>query len=352
MKITLLNRKHTFILALLCISMSILSACHNEARQCETPVNIIFDTDIGNDIDDAEALALLNLYMDDAKINLLGICLNKEGKETVGYVDLMNTFYGHTDIPLARARDNGGDGPAASGLYTGQVCALEKNDGTALFPVTGADYETLPDGHVLYRKLLASQPDSSVTIVSVGFLTNLARLLDTPADEYSPLAGKELVAKKVKLLSIMAARFDSETPEYNVLINIPAARKIFEEWPGRIVSIPWEIGRDVRYPAESMENDFGWVEAHPLKEAYVRYSEMPYDNWMFDPAAVVYAVEGGKYFTASGSGTIKVDDNGVTTFSSSPDGLHSYLYVTEEQADTLRNYFMEHLTRKPACLSK
>src|SRR4030095_12947665 len=51
-----------------------------------------------------------------------------------------------------------------------------------------------------YRKALASQPDRSVTIITVGFLTNLADLLRSSPDEYSKLKGKELVNKKVKQL--------------------------------------------------------------------------------------------------------------------------------------------------------
>ena len=97
----------------------------------------------------------------------------KEGEQTARYVDIMNSFYGHTGIPMARARDNGGDGTEIEEAYTSQVCALTAEDGTPIFATAGVDYENLPDGHILYRKLLSEQPDSSVVIVSVGFLTNL-----------------------------------------------------------------------------------------------------------------------------------------------------------------------------------
>lgn len=312
----------------------------------DSPIRIIFDTDMGNDIDDAEALALLHTYIDDGQIDLLGICLNKEGELTSRFVDIMNTFYGHTDIPLGRARNNGGDGTNPVDAYTGKVCALTASDGTPLFPTTGIDYDALPDGHMLYRQLLATQPDHSVVVVSVGFLTNLARLLDTPADDYSPLTGKELVARKVKYLSIMAGRFRDEVPEYNVMINIPAAKKIFEEWPAPIVSMPWELGEVVRYPVKSMENDYDWTPAHPLKEAYIRYQTMPYSNWMFDPTAVIYAVEGETLYTSSDPGTITVDDAGITRFTPDPNGRHSYTTLTPEQAQALIDYSVARLTRQ------
>ena len=320
-----------------------------QTRTSNDVVNVIFDTDIGNDIDDAEALALFHHYMDEGRVNLLGICLNKEGEKTARYVDIMNTFYGHTGIPMARARDNGGDGSPADERYTGKVCDMTAEDGTPLFPTTGVDYENLPDGEILYRKLLASQPDKSVTVISVGFLTNIARLLDTPADEYSPLTGRELVKKKVKELSIMAGRFSETIPEFNVMYNIPAAQKIFNEWPSEIVCLPWELVLDIRYPAESIENDFNWIAAHPLKEAYIRWCDMPFDNMMFDPTAVVYGVEGGDMFTTSGPGTVTVSDEGVTTFAPDENGKHSYMMVTDEQAAAVKAYFVDYLTRKPAC---
>lgn len=346
-----LTMNHIKPFLLICLCALTFAGCGRNTGAGQR-INVIFDTDIGNDIDDAEALALLNRYIDEGRINLLGICLNKEGEKTARYVDIMNTFYGHTDIPMARARNNGGDGEDPADRYTGKVCDLTKEDGSPLFATTGVDYENLPNGEILYRKLLAAQPDNSVTIISVGFLTNLARLLDTPADEYSPLTGKELVEKKVKLLSIMAGRFIDEVPEYNVVINIPPAKKIFEEWPTRIASLPWELGEVVRYPAASIEKDYSWVAAHPFKEAYVRYGDMPYDNWMFDPTAVIYAVEGENLFTSSEPGTISVDDEGVTRFIPSPDGKHVHISLTPEQARALIDYSVRKLTAKPACFSE
>lgn len=327
------------------------SACKQQEVTAEQRINIIFDTDIGNDIDDTEALCLLNHKIDEGKINLLGVCLNKEGENTAKFVDIVNTFYGHASmIPVGRARNNGGDGTDQEENYAGQTVKLTAEDGSPLFKTTGIGYEDLPDSHILYRKLLAEAEDNSVIVVSVGFLTNLARLLDTPADEYSPLTGKELIEKKVKMLSIMAGRFKDEAPEYNVMINIPSAKKLFAEWPGEIVCSPWEIGEAVRYPGESILNDYEWAGAHPLKESYIRWAgEMPYDNYMFDPTAVLFAIEGDSMCTLTEPGFIAVDDEGVTRYTPDPAGKHRYFTVNEEQAKAMVDYFKENLTAKPAC---
>ncbi len=41
--------------------------------------------------------------------------------------------------------------------------------------------------YALYRKILQNQPDKSVTIVTVGFLTNICDLLKSEPDEIIPL---------------------------------------------------------------------------------------------------------------------------------------------------------------------
>ena len=49
-----------------------------------------------------------------------------------------------------------------------------------------------------YRKVLSEAEDRSVVISAIGFATNLASLLQSDGDSYSPLNGWDLVAAKVK----------------------------------------------------------------------------------------------------------------------------------------------------------
>eukprot|EP00964_Phaeocystis_antarctica_P029428 scaffold16579_cov58-Phaeocystis_antarctica.AAC.3 len=55
----------------------------------------------------------------------------------------------------------------------------------------------VPDALDVYRRVLAASPARSVTIASVGLLTNLELLLRSAPDAHSPLTGQELVAEKV-----------------------------------------------------------------------------------------------------------------------------------------------------------
>lgn len=65
----------------------------------------------------------------------------------------------------------------------------------------------VPSAVAVYRKVLAAQPDRSVTISSIGIHTNLAGLLKSEPDEHSPLPGLELVRRRVKLLAVMGGKY-------------------------------------------------------------------------------------------------------------------------------------------------
>lgn len=347
-------KKFQIVLGML-LAIGLTNCGTNSQKQNEESApadKIILETDIGNDVDDALALDMLYKYMDSKKIDLLAIMINKEGSYPAEYVDIMNTWYGYPEIPVGIIH-GGADCETDAVNYAKAVCLLQKNDSTKMFKRSHeGSYGSLPDAHLLYRKILAQQPDSSVTIVSVGFSTNLARLLDTPADEFSPLTGKELVQQKVKKLCTMAGCFNNvNLCEYNVVKDIPAAQKVFEEWPGTLVTSPFEVGIAIEYPATSIENDFVWAGCHPMVEAYKSYQKMPYDRPTWDLTSVLYAVEGDSLFTLSPAGKITVNDNGSTAFTPDSASNRYYLSVDSIQAGKIRKHFIELITQKPLCYS-
>ena len=318
-----------------------------EAAKDNEVVNLIMETDIGNDIDDALAMDLLYKYLDAGKIILMAVNINKEGTAPAEYVDILNTWYGYSDIPIGVIRD-GADCENDATNYAKAVVDMKDSTGAPAFARSLKEYDSLPDAHILYRKLLAGAEDESVVIASVGFSTNLIRLLDTQADEYSELSGKDLVAKKVRLLVTMAG--DIEDPnlhEYNVVKDIPAAKIIFEEWPTPVVTSPFEVGIKIQYPGSSIENDFGWAGLHPVVEAYKAYQTMPYDRPTWDPTAILYAVEGSDWFTVSPTGNITVTEEGSTIFTPDENVTRRYLSVDQDQADSVKAHFIKMITSKP-----
>lgn len=309
------------------------TSCRQKAEMTAEPARVIFETDFGNDTDDAIAIDLLHKFADEGRVELLAVNVNKRGLLPAEFADVINTFYGRGDIPVGVVEGTTHQDDA----YDYCRKTLDSTD----FERSITDYESLPAAHLLSRKVLASQPDNSVNVISVGFSTNLAKLLDSSADEYSPLSGKELVARKVKLLTVMAGRFDSANGEFNVTQDIQAARKVFSEWPGEIVFSPWELGDKVLYFAKNI-TDLEWC-VHPVAVAYKNYIKMPYDRMMWDPTAVIYAIEGDKFFTVGPSGTVSVDSEGITTFNEDPAGKHRILSVTEEQAEAAMQYIKERV---------
>ncbi len=291
------------------------------------PVRIIFDTDMGNDVDDALALAVIHALESRGEARLIAVTVTKDSPHAAALVDVIDTFYGRGEIPIGMVSH--GKTPEDSAMI--RVPVERKNtDGSYVYPrrLTSA----APDAVTVLRRALAKEARQSVVIVQVGFSTNLARLLASGADAESPLSGSQLAAEKVRLLSAMAGHFPTGNPEYNVKTDIPAAQKVFQDWPSPIVFSGFEIGQALLFPARSIENDFGWVHDHPVAEAYRNYMKMPYDRQTWDLTAALYAIRpDAKYFSLSPPGTVKVDDKGQTIFTADPNGKSRYLILEESQ---------------------
>ncbi len=306
------------------------------AARCHEPVRLIFDTDMGNDVDDALALALIHSLQSRGEVRLLAVTVTKDNPWAAAYIDAVNTFYGRPDIPIGVVRNGKEPG---DGKFNRQVADRRKPDGTHVYPHDLTDGRKAPEAVGLLRRILAKEADQSVVIVQVGFSTNLVRLLDSAPDEVSPLSGKELAARKVKLLSVMAGWFPDGKPEYNVRVDIPSARKLFGQWPTPIVFSGFEIGQAIRYSASSIERDYAYVVDHPVAEAYRLYDKMPHDRPTWDLTSVFYLVR-PDYFGLSDPGTVEVDDEGRTRLKPSPSGRHRYLTVTPEQASRIKEAFL------------
>ncbi len=329
----------------------IFSACGGSKTIQDTgdagPMKVIFETDMGNDVDDALALDMLFKYVEDGDIDLLGISSNKRDSGSMEYLDILTTWYGRPDIPLGYVVNGAPCDDAVN--YAEAVHSLKTPDGAPMFSRSHASDAHMQPSVAMYRSLLAQQPDSSVTVISVGFSTNLAQLLDSEPDAFSPLPGKELVAQKVARLVTMAG--DMVHPgvgEYNVIRDVDAARKVFAEWPTPVVTSPHEVGAQIEYPASSIENDFAWADVHPVVEAYKAYLPMPYDRPTWDLTSVLYAVEGeGDYFSLSEPGEILVDSAGVTTFKVDAAGNRRYLMADPAQAARVLDRFLTIIPRQP-----
>ena len=319
------------------------------AAYAAQPVRLVFDTDLGNDVDDAMALAVIHALQNRDECELLAITTTKDNPYVAPMANLLNTFYGRPEIPIAVVKNGA---TKEDGKYNRQVLELKDDAGNLRYPrsLTPEGSANLPDAVPFLRKLLAESPDNSVVMVQVGFFTNFARLLDTPADNISPLSGKELIAKKVKLLSLMAGAFN-EPPgfkEYNVVNDIQSAKKLVAEWPSEMVFSGHEIGRLIQHPPASMKEDYDYVKYHPLKDAYNFYRGLDNSQPAYDLTSVLYALRSNRgYFTLSPPGIVTVQDDGQTSFAVSANGKHRYMTVSPEQIAMVREAFVQLCSEPP-----
>ena len=293
------------------------------------PVRIIFDTDMGNDIDDALALAMLHAFESRGEARLLAVTITKDNRWAAPYVDLVNTFYRRGDIPIGVVHN--GKTPQSNPMI--QVPSERKRqDGSYVYPHKITDGSQAPEAVSLLRKVLVRQPDGSVVLVQTGFSTNLARLLDSGPDGASPLSGRDLAAKKVRLLVAMAGNYVSPKPEFNVETDVPSASKLLADWPTPIVVSGYEVGESMLFPASSIEHDFSYVPDHPVAEGYRLLMKMPYDRPTWDLTAALYAVwPDHGFFDLSLPGRITVLPDGGTEFTPDPKGNTRYLIATEAE---------------------
>jgi hypothetical protein len=289
---------------------------------------IIFDTDIGGDADDLGALAMLHNYVSRGDCELLAIMCWGDDKYAVPAIDAINRFYHHPNVPIGVRKD----GTSTSEKNYNQAIANNFD-----YKLT---YNDVPNAVDLYRKVLAQQADSSVTIVAVGPLKNIERLLKSKADQHSPLNGPELISKKVKEFVIMGGKFPKGDNEWNFNGNMPGVTKFtIDNLKVPIVFSGFELGVQIQTGAIFNTID----EETPLYKGFMYFSEhAPWmkdrfkgkilDNSTFDQTAVLYAVNGGVgvLWEKVTGGYCEADDTGGNRWVKRENSNHSYLKLIEK----------------------
>ena len=281
---------------------------------------IILDTDIGSSTDDLFSLEMLCFYQQQGRCKLLGVVVDREGEDCAACADVMNTYFNCGDVPIGLVRD-GVKNPMVWIDYKA-LPTYTKADGTPMFARSIDDYSALPDGWQLYRRLLAAQPDHSVSICSTGFTVCIAQLLESEGDAYSPLSGIELVRRKVKCLYIQGGSFgQSPEPDYNFLQALDFAKTFFRLWPSDvdIIFAPMEAGDGIDYLPEQVIADVSWTDKHPIKQVYM-VCDCDTGQKMWDPLTVINAVEGNELIKLTERGTAVLDDDGKVIFTASSTG--------------------------------
>ena len=295
----------------------IFFSCSNQSADKKIkPVKIIFDTDMGPDYDDVGALAFLHAMADSGKVQILATVASNKHELVAPSINVLNTYFGRKELPVGAPKTEGVN------LGSSQHWA---DSIVAKYPHSVKSTSDVPDAVSIYRKILSSEADHSVTIITVGFLTNLNNLLKSQPDDISPLTGKELVTNKVKKLVSMAGGFPKGR-EFNIDMDSSASKYVYENWPGEVIFTGFEIGAAIHTGLKLIHSD---IQNSPVKDVFSISMPLAAEDkegrMSWDETAVLIGVYGTERFFDTVRGKIIIDANGNNTWEESANGKQSYV---------------------------
>ncbi|MGD0754782.1 MAG: nucleoside hydrolase [Bacteroidales bacterium] len=295
----------------------ILCGCANQSGEKNViPVKIIFDTDFGPDYDDVGALAFLHAMADSGKADILATISSNKQELVAPSINVINTYFGRSELPVGAPKTNGVN------LGSSQHWA---DSIVSKYPHSIKSTSKTADAVYIYRRELSNQSDTSVTIITVGFLTNLYNLLKSKPDNISPLTGEELVIKKVKRLVSMAGRFP-EGKEFNIYMDSVASKYVYENWPGEVIFTGFEIGSEIHTGLKLIKSE---IKNSPVKDVFrisIPLSAEDKDGRMsWDETAVLIGVYGTDGFFDTVRGKIIINTDGSNKWENTPDGKQFYV---------------------------
>lgn len=308
--------------------------------EMKKPIQIIFDTDIGGDCDDAGALALIHRLCDCGEAELLAVTHCYNGPYYAGCIDAINRFFGRS-VPIGvnferPVQEN------PRGVYAAALCEECPNS----YPADKHGTSEGPEDTLrLMRRVLAAAEDHSVVLVATGALSSMARLVRSVGDDITDMTGAELIEKKLLRTVVMGGRFFETWPmllyesgnpashvmtwEYNIRgSGYEDATTVFDNWHSELVLSSYEIGSYIRtmvgYAARAAEGD-------PVALAYrIHNGDTGRCSW--DHTAVLEAIRPGKYWHHHAFGKISVDKDMVTHWQKDDTFRHTYLLPKEDYA--------------------
>jgi inosine-uridine nucleoside N-ribohydrolase len=273
-----------------------------QAQKNSKPVPIIFDSDMGPDYDDVGAITLFHALADSGQAKILATIASTKYDGVACVMNVFNTYFNRPNTPIAVPK---GNALILKDWQHWTDTIIEK------YPHKIKSNDEVPDAVDLYRKILSSQPDHSVTIVTVGFLTNLSNLLLSKADQYSSLNGEELIKRKVKRLVCMAGRFPRGS-EFNVDRDAAASQNVFSNWPTNILFSGFEIGQKIKVGLPLIHNT--GIQNSPVKDVFSicipKATEDSAGRMSWDETAVLVAIKGYESFYHLQYGHIEVAADG------------------------------------------
>ena len=314
-----------------------------QAARAEGRPRILFDTDMLTDCDDAAALAVLHAMADAGECEILATVVSVPRVESAATVDAINRWYGRPNLPLGMVKRGGVNQRSAyvAGIATGCPSRVR----------SAAD---VPDAVATYRDVLEAQPDGSVVVVTVGYLTNLRDLLDVAGEGGRP-SGIDLVRRKVRAWVCMGGNFVGDPPRDDLKLgnvnfqrDAAAAVAAVQRWPTPVVFVGREIG-SVPSGLEAGAVLARTPAASPVRRAYELYfGGVAKDRHIADPATVLQAVRGaGTRWTVSAPGRMDIRADASFVWMPAAEGAQSYLLRVPGVGEAIEREVGELLLRPP-----
>ena len=282
------------------------------ADSTTNPIRIILDTDMDTDCDDVGTLAMLHTLADNGEIEILATTVSSRYAWSAPCVEAINRYRGRPNLPIGVPKGDGASDNRGS-RYAKQIAAE--------FPCTLKSNRDAPSAVDVYRKILTDSEDRSVTVVTVGYLTNLRDLMRSNSDQYSRLNGMELIKRKVNKLVCMGGRY----PEHlnpavfgNFKPDPDSAVAVATSWPGPIYFSG--MGEKV-LTGYSLPNT---PETNPVRRAYKLYLKDKTARPSWDQVTLLYAVRpNAPYWKLLTDGYNHIFENGTNQWRSQPDKDHT-----------------------------
>jgi pyrimidine-specific ribonucleoside hydrolase len=326
-------RKLALIIAVSACALSV-----NAQATKGKPVNVIFDTDMATDYDDVGAITLLHYFADNGQAKILATIASTKYPRVAAVLSVLNTYFKRPDIPIG----------VPTGAASEDADSQKWSDSiTAKYPHKIRSNSEAMDAVELYRKILAKQPDNSVTMITVGFFTNVVNLLKSGPDKYSPMTGLQLVNKKVIKLVSMAGKYPSGS-EYNMDNDSLASRYVFSHWTKPVIFSGFEIGEKIHTGLPLIHNDK--IQNDPVKDVFrISIPQSPDDvngRMSWDETAVYVAIHGPAPYYKLIPGKVKINHNGSNDWTTP--GNQSYLLAVRppEEMQAIINELIMHQPKK------
>lgn len=278
-------------------------------------VNLILDTDLGCDCDDAAAIAIANIFHREKTVNVLCITQSLNDSDAARAVDWINAHYGN-DFDVGVSDSSRVDATPYLARY---VHKLRDEFHTKK--------RFAPSAELIKEKLRQAE-DGSVTMAFIGQLNNLAQIL-------RDAEGKELVHRKVEKIVIMGGNFEDYgehyffhgqrfDAEFNIALDVESAQSVVKHTELPLEFIDFNQGLKVLSGGVIKD-----AVKNPVARIYKMFGVVDRESW--DLITVLYAMLGdGKMFGRSAYGRVTLDEKGRTRFTEGG-GRHRILDLIKSQ---------------------